>query len=333
MNLNLELSTSPFVRTGKKTPAIMLDVNLSLIPISLASIYFFGISSLLLMLACVSGSAGSEFFINKLTKAGQKSLRDNTAVLTGLLLAFTLPPGFPLWMAFLGGIVSIFLGKWIWGGMGKNLFNPALVGRGFLQAAFPVAITTWEKPLTGFWSIPKSSLAIPLFSPQYDSLSAATPLGAFKFDGQITGISHLFWGNTAGCIGETSGLIIILAGLWLVYRKVFDWRLPLSTILTIAVLSGIFWGLNPEEYPNPLFMLFSGGAAFAIVFMVTDPVSTPITFKGAWIFGIGVGVLIVLIRLFGGLPEGVMYAILLMNAVTPIINNSTQSAPFGGRRK
>jgi electron transport complex protein RnfD len=251
-------------------------------------------------------------------------------LLTGVLLGLILPPGFSLWMAFLGGVAAIGLGKLIWGGLGQNIFNPALVGRAFLQASFPTAITTWNEPSQGVLSIPGSLFATPLMQAQADTVSAATPLGLAKFSNEIASLYSLLMGNIGGSIGETSSLVLILCGLWLAARKVFEWRLPVSTLLSVAVISGVFHLINPAEYPSPLFMLLSGGLLFGAVYMVTDPVSTPLTTKGAWIFGFGVGFLVVLIRLFGGLPEGVMYAILLMNAATPYINHYTQARQFGG---
>jgi electron transport complex protein RnfD len=233
-------------------------------------------------------------------------------------------------MAFLGGVAAIGFGKLIWGGLGQNIFNPALVGRAFLQASFPTAITTWNAPSQGVLNIPESLFAAPLMQAQTDAVSTATPLGLAKFSNEIASLFSLLTGNVGGCIGETSSLVLILCGLWLAFRKVFDWRLPLSTLLAVAIFSGIFHLFNPVEYPSPLFMLLSGGLLFGAVYMVTDPVSTPLTTKGAWIFGFGVGFLVVLIRLFGGLPEGVMYAILLMNAATPYINQYTQARQFGG---
>jgi len=233
-------------------------------------------------------------------------------------------------MAFLGGVAAIGLGKLIWGGLGQNVFNPALVGRAFLQASFPTAITTWNAPAQGLLSVPQSLFAAPLMQAQTDTVSAATPLGLAKFSNEITDLLSLLTGNIGGSIGETSGLVLILCGLWLGVRRVFEWRLPLSTLLSVALFSGVLHLINPTEYPSPLFMVFSGGLLFGAVFMVTDPVTTPVTTKGAWIFGLGVGFLVVLIRIFGGLPEGVMYAILLMNAATPYINHYTQSRQFGG---
>ena len=242
----------------------------------------------------------------------------------------TLPPAFPLWMAFLGGVVAIGLGKLIWGGLGQNLFNPALVGRAFLQAAFPTTITTWSIPNAGFFHIEPSTFAPPLFRASVDVVTTATPLAMSKFDGKVTEMLPLLFGNTAGSLGETAGIVLIVVGLWLAFRRIFDWRLPLSTLLTVAAFGALLWLISPDTIPHPGFMLGSGGLLLGAVFMVTDPVTTPLSPKGAWIFGFGVGLLVVLIRLYGGLPEGVMYAILLMNGCTPLINRWTQPRRFGG---
>lgn len=325
----LILSTAPFDRTSQTTPRIMMEVLLVLTPVVGVAFWFFGVSALLVVAAATIGAVLTErFFTPAPTKLG--SLRDGSAVLTGVLLGLTLPPAIPLWMAFLGGVIGVSLGKLIWGGLGNNLFNPALVGRAFLQAAFPTVITTWTTPVKHWFQVHTTTLAPPMFSVPLDAVTTATPLGLAKFDGQSTELLRLLLGTSAGSLGETSALILILCGLWLAWRRIFDWRLPVATLLAVAIFSGLLYQGDPERFPHPLFMLFSGGLMFVTVFMVTDPVTTPITPKGAWIFGAGVGLLVVLIRVFGGLPEGVMYAVLLMNAATPLINRWTQPRRFGG---
>lgn len=325
---DLVLSTSPYLHTELTTPRIMGEVLLSLIPVLLVACWYFGVGVLLVVASATLGAIGTEWLFTRSQRPSP--LLDNSALLTGVLLGLILPPGFSLWMAFLGGVAAIGFGKLIWGGLGQNIFNPALVGRAFLQASFPTAITTWNEPAQGILSIPGSLFAAPLMQAQTDAVSAATPLGLAKFSNEIADLYSLLTGNVGGSIGETSSLILILCGLWLGFRRVFDWRLPVSTLLSVALISGIFHLISPMEYPSPLFMLLSGGLLFGAVYMVTDPVSTPLTTKGTWVFGFGVGLLVVLIRLFGGLPEGVMYAILLMNAATPYIDHYTQARQFGG---
>lgn len=326
----LQISTSPFVHRGQTTRSVMLEVVGATVPVIAAATYYFGITALLLVVAAVTGAVGTEWLLSE--RKGWATLRDGSGLLTGILLALTLPPAIPLWMATLGGIVAIALGKLMWGGLGKNIFNPALVGRAFLQAAFPITLTTWVAPGRGLLHIDPTTLALPLMKAKVDVISAASPLGLSKFQHKTTDLGLLLSGNTAGSLGETAAIVLIVVGLWLGLRRVFDWRLPISTLLSVSVLSGALHLWKPALYPSPVFMLLSGGLLFGAVFMVTDPVTTPLTPRGAWIFGIGVGILVVLIRLFGGLPEGVMYGILLMNAVSPLIDKKTQPRTFGGKR-
>jgi len=327
--IRLDIASAPFMHRGLSTRRLMYEVLGALVVVVAAAVYFFGLSALLLVFASVLGAVGTEWVLRPRRRAAG-TLGDGSAVLTGVLLALTLPPALPLWMAALGGAVGVALGKMIWGGLGQNLFNPALVGRAFLQAAFPVPLTTWVAPTQGFLSISSSTLAFPGAHAPVDVTTMATPLGLAKFEGSLTALGPLLFGNTAGSLGETAGLVLIACGLYLGVRRVFDWRLVASTLGSVAVASGVMHWIDPQHNPGPLFMIFSGGLLFAVVFMVTDPVTSPITVKGAWIFGAGVGILVVLIRLYGGLPEGVMYAILLMNATTPLINRYTQPRRFGG---
>jgi electron transport complex protein RnfD len=306
----------------------MGEVLLATLPLIVAAAWSFGLAALLVVVATVAGATLTErLFTPASSHFG--SLLDGSGPLTGVLLALTLPPSIPLWMAFLGGAIAIALGKVIWGGLGANLFNPALVGRAFLQAAFPGALTTWQPPGGGFFALPSGTFAAPLMKAT-DVVTTATPLALSKFDNEVTGLGALLLGDRAGCLGETNGLLLLIVGLILALRRAFDWRLPLSTLVAVAALSGVLHLWRPETLPSPGFMLLAGGLLFGAIFMVTDPVTTPITPRGAWIFGLGVGLLVVLIRLFGGLAEGVMYAILLMNAATPLINRWTQPKVFGG---
>lgn len=330
----LLVQTAPFLRQGVTTPRLMGDVHLALIPVVLASVWYFGVSSLLVIVAATLGAIGIEWLWGRPGPDGGSPLRDGSAALTGVILGLTLPPGLPLWMAFLGGAVGIGLGKLVWGGLGQNLFNPALVGRAFLQASFPIAITTWSPP-AGLWSVRPTNFAWPFMQAPAgpDVITTATPLNLMKFAHQATPVADLLRGNIAGSLGETSAIAVILAGLYLTLRRTFDWRIPASVVITVAVFSGILFALAPERYPSPLFMIFSGGLLFGAVFMATDPVTSPLAPRGAWIFGFGIGALVVLIRVWGGLPEGVMYAILLMNAVSPLIERVSQQRAFGHGRK
>lgn len=331
---DLLLQHAPLLKQGMTTPQAMLDVLYTLIPVVLASMWFFGLSAVLVLAATICGAILTEWFFSSADKPGE-TLLDGSCLLTGLLLGLTLPPGLPLWMAFLGGVAAIGLGKVIWGGLGNNLFNPALVGRAFLLATFPTVMTTWT-PLnesSGFFTIQASNLALPFMQGTIDGISSATPLGLMKFEQEVTPLSNLILGNTTGSLGETSGILLILGGIFLWLRRDFDWRIPVSILLSAMVFSGVLSLFDTVRFPDPLFTVFSGGMLLGALYMATDPVTSPITPKGAWIFGLGTGLLIVLIRVFGGLPEGVMYSILLMNAATPLINRFTQPRVFGHEGK
>ncbi len=331
----LLLQSAPFLRRGLTTPRLMLEVAIGLTPVALASIYFFGVSAVLVLVSAMAGAVATEWLLGR-GRPGRISLLDNSAMLTGAILALTLPPAVPMWMAFLGGAISIGLGKAVFGGLGQNLFNPALVGRAFMQAAFPTVMTTWSAPSAGstWWTPRPGNLALPFMHGGVDAVTTATPLGLMKFEKVSTELAPLLFGNTAGSLGETCAVLILVCGIVMALRRLFDWRIPTAILLSVAVLSSIPWLLNRATHPNPLFMLTSGGLLFGAVYMATDPVTSPVTSRGAWLFGAGVGALVVLIRLWGGLPEGVMYAILLMNAASPLLERATQPRAFGhgGRR-
>ena len=232
-------------------------------------------------------------------------------------------------MGFVGGAFGIGLGKLVFGGLGQNVFNPALLGRAFLQAAFPVALTTWPTRDGPWWSLAGDNLAWPLMSPDVvDSMTGATPLGLMKFEQVSTDAGALIMGSTGGSLGETAGIVILACAVYLALRNYLNWRIPASILLTVAALSGIANAVDPA-LPSPVFMLFSGGLILGATYMATDMVTSPITNRGAWVFGFGIGFLVVVIRLWGGLAEGVMYAILLMNALVPFINRATQPKVFG----
>jgi electron transport complex protein RnfD len=303
----------------------MWTVVATLVPIIATSVYFFGPSALLILIAAGLGAVLTERLVGR-----KGSLNDGSAAITGILLGLTLPPGMPLWMAFLGGFFGIAFGKLVFGGLGQNPFNPALLGRAFLQAAFPVAITTW--PTTdGPWSALRGdNFALPLMSPHVvDGTTGATPLGLFKFESTNTGFGDLLFGNTSGSVGETFGLLILLCGVFLAWKNYLNWRIPASIFATVAVFSSVLYMVDSSAYPSPWFMLFSGGLMLGAVYMATDMVTSPTTNLGCWIFGAGIGFLVVVIRIWGGLPEGVMYSILFMNAFVPFINRTTRPRVFG----
>lgn len=317
---DLTLTTSPHSHSGVGTARIMWIVNLSLLPCLASGLYFFGPGVLLPIAGAVAGAAGAEWAIGRLNRR-PSTIRDGSACLTGLLLGLTLPPGFPPLAALLGGVVAIGIGKAVFGGLGNNIFNPALVGRAFLQACFPAMMTDWSKALGAV-----------------DAVSSATPLGWLKFSppevpaAQVTtATGQLFLGNIGGSIGETSALAILVGAAVLLATRVAHWHIMASMLAGGFLFGGLFHLLEIARAPSPLFHLLAGGYLFGAVFMATDYVTSPSTWKGQWIFGLGIALLTILIRLFGGLPEGVMYSILLMNAAVPLINRGTRPRVYGAR--
>ena len=326
--IRLELVASPHLKAPDSTAKIMWTVVATLVPLVLAATWAFGPSALLVIGAASAGAVGAERLWGV-----RGTIGDGSAALTGLLLGLTLPAGVPLWMALLGGAFGVGFGKLLFGGLGQNVFNPALVGRAFLQAAFPTAMTTWPVPGQGWGAWAGDTFAIPLLSGGSDAVTGATPLGLMKFEQVTTPVRDLFMGTTGGSLGETSALLILLGGAYLAYRNYMNWRIPVSILAVVAGLSSAIHAIDPASSPGAPFMLFSGGLMIGAVYMATDMVTSPLTHRGAWIYGAGIGALVVLIRLWGGLPEGVMYAILLMNALVPFIDRATQPRVFGTTRR
>ncbi len=295
------ISSSPHIKSDDDLQKIMWRVNIALIPALAASIYFFGFRALLIVLTGVISACLAEYVCGLVLKKEQ-TLFDGSAVLTGILLSFNLPPSIPLWMVCLGSFVAIGIAKMAFGGLGCNIFNPALVGRAFLLACYPVQMTTWHLPRA------------------FQSVTSATPLAVVKegLTDTLPSCLDMFLGNHGGCIGETSALMLIIGGLYLLYKKVITWHIPVSFIGTVAVLYLLFGG---EQFlrGDMLFGMLTGGVMLGAIYMATDMVTSPITKKGQLIFGCGIGLLTCLIRFKGGYPEGVSYSILIMNSVVPII--------------
>ena len=311
------LESSPHLRSGKSTPRIMYTVVALLMPMCVAGVYFFGMAALIRIVLSTAVALATELVFLKLRKKELSAVWDGSAVITGILLALTLPPTLPLFEVGLGSVVAIAIGKQVFGGLGFNFFNPALVGRAFLQAAFPLEMTTWVKP----------------FFFKLDTITTATPLGGLKFSGDLTPLKKVMLGNIGGCIGETSALLILFTGIILLLLKMADWRIPVSIFSTVIVFSGILYLINPQKYADPLFYLFSGGLMLGAFYMATDMVSSPVTSLGSLIYGVGIGLVVMIIRIFGGLPEGVMFAILFMNAFVPLLNRYTRPRAFGEVRR
>lgn len=316
------LTSSPHQFSSSSTLQIMYAVILTLLPAVIMSVLFFGGYVLLLYLIGVGAAMATEAVFKLVRKQDWRSCLDGSAVITGLLLVMTLPPHISPILVALGSVVGIFVGKMVFGGLGANVFNPALVGRAFLAAAYPVPMTTWTAPHAVFG-----------FLSGADATSGATPLASAKFEHTFESIGRLFFGQTGGSIGETCALFIIIGGLVLIAMRIVRWRTTVSMIATVFLCGGLFWLINPALYPNPVFDLFAGGLMLGAFYMATDMVTTPYTHVGSVIFGVGAGILIVIIRLFGGFPEGVMYSILLMNAITPLLNRSINNRVFGAKPK
>ncbi|NLM70032.1 MAG: RnfABCDGE type electron transport complex subunit D [Firmicutes bacterium] len=293
----LVLSPSPHVRDEDTTQKIMLTVAAALVPVWAAATYFFGFDSIRLVVASALAAMGSEALFLALRRK-PITISDGSALVTGMLLGLSLPPSLPTWMAVFGAFVAIVVGKQVFGGLGYNPFNPALVGRAVLVASFATQMTTWTAPFT-------------------DAVTQATPLVS-----GTAGYSELFFGTVPGSLGETSALAILLGGIILFYRGVLDYRIPVGFIGTVVVFSLLFG-------QDVVYQLLGGSLLFGAVFMATDMVTSPITPVGRWVFGIGCGLILVVIRFWGSLPEGLTYSILLMNALTPLINRWTRPRIYG----
>lgn len=310
----LVVSSSPHIHSGNSIPQAMRDVLIALVPALLLALYFFGLSAAAVVIASVAAALVSEAITQKLMHK-EITIKDGSAAVTGLLLAFCLPPSISPLIAAIGAGVAIVFVKQFFGGLGCNIFNPALIGRAFLMAAWPAAMTTWVSPI--------------------DGVTTATPLGIVKegLEQQLPGLGQLFIGNVGGSLGETSALALLLGGLYLIYRKQVDWRVPASYIGTVFVLTAIIGGLQGKGIVYPFFHILSGGLFLGAFFMATDWVTGPVTKLGRLVFGIGCGCLTVLIRLKGGYPEGVCYSILLMNTLTPLIDRYTRARVYGRVKK
>lgn len=297
-DLKLIVSPSPHIRDTDSTQKIMFTVLIALLPVLVASVYFFRWDAVRLVLLSSAAAIATEAVFQRLRKQ-PSTVGDGSALLTGLFLGLVVPPSLPSWMVILGSAFSIAIGKQVFGGLGQNPFNPALVGRAFLTASFAVAMTSWTTP--------------------FDAISSATPLvqGAAR-----SNLQDLFFGAIPGSLGETSGLAILIGGIYLFYKGVLDHRISLGVLGTVVLVSLI-------TGQDPIFHLLAGSVLFGAIFMATDPVTSPVTPWGRWIFGSGIGLIIMVIRIWGSYPDGVTFAILLMNAATPLLNRWTRPRIYG----
>ena len=318
----LIISPSPHVHSGDTISKNMRGVLIALMPAYLVGLYFFGLGALIVSLTAVVSCVLFEYLIQRFLFKETSTINDGSAALTGLLLAFNLPSNIPVWMVIIGSLVAIGIAKMSFGGLGNNPLNPALVGRVFLLISFPVAMTSWPRPL-------------PLNMNYTDAITAATPLALLK--GQFVEIPKtvdLFLGNMGGSIGEISALALLIGFAFLLIKKIITWHIPISILLTVFIFTGILNFVNPEIYlMTPIFHLLTGGLMLGSIFMATDYATSPMTTRGMLIYGVGIGIITVIIRIFGAYPEGVSFAILIMNGFTPLINNYIKPKRFGEEKK
>ena len=327
----LTVSPSPHIHQEQTISRIMYDVIFAMLPAFAFSVYVFGLGALMVTLIAVLSAVLFEYLITKHLLKREPDILDGSAVVTGMLLAFNVPSNLPWWLIVLGSFVAIGIGKMSFGGLGNNPFNPALVGRVFLLISFPVQMTTWPAPFESRMSIT-------------DVVTGATPLGFIK-DGLKNGESlvdlmqdvprHMDFllGMQPGSMGEISGLLLIFGFLFLVFRKVITWHIPVIVIGTMFVFSGSLWLGNPDRFIDPLFHILTGGALLGAIFMATDYVTSPMTIRGVVIYSIGIGIITILVRVFGAYPEGISFAILIMNAFVPLLNKYFKPSRFGEKVK
>ncbi|MBO5419831.1 MAG: RnfABCDGE type electron transport complex subunit D [Bacteroidales bacterium] len=315
------VSPSPHLHTRTSTKSLMRDVVIALLPAVIVSVLFYGWSELLILGVSVASCVLLEYLITKYMLKKSCTIGDMSAVVTGILLALNLPASTPWWVVFIGAVVAIGVAKMTFGGIGQNIFNPAIAGRVFLLISFPTYMTDWAKP-QGFIG---QSIA--------DAFTGATPLGIAKGAGAeaVAGMdySDMLFCNIGGSAGELSAIALLLGFAYLLARKVIRPYITCSIIATVAVFSGIFWAINPAEYTDPVFNILSGGLLLGAIFMATDYVTSPMSNLGGVIFGVGIGVITMLIRYFGAYPEGVSFAILIMNSVVPLINKWCHTKKYG----
>jgi len=335
---DIRVSPSPHISEHRSTRSVMIDVIIALIPAMAAAGYYFRIYALILISTCVVASVATEW-ICTLIRRKPHTIDDFSAVVTGIILALSLPPKLPVWAAVIGSAFSIAIGKIVFGGLGANIFNPAMVGRTFLTVSFGVIMTTWTVPATLDPDMTNVAQENVLASNTREFRTQATPLawskmaikndlGADIYSEQQ--IKATFTGEIGGCLGETSTIALLIGGLYLLIRRTISFHIPLAVIISAFIFASIAYKMDSYTYVPPWFHLSSGALMFGALFIATDPVTAPLTRRGMWIFGIGIGTITMLIRIAGVYPEGVMFSVLLMNAVTPLIDRLCKRIPAGG---
>ena len=332
---DITVSFAPHISGPFSTRRVMVDVIIGFVPAMIAAGYYFRIHAFILIPTCVISCVVTEWLCNVLGKKDSsfESLGDFSAVVTGIILALSVPPSLPIWAAIIGSAFAIAIGKMVFGGLGANIFNPAMVGRAFLTACFGMLMTSWMVPATIDTTMPK------IAADGVHARTQATPLAwskeAIKSRKGAEVVNEQLWamftGEVGGCLGETSALALLIGGIYLLIRRTINFHIPLAVLVSASVFATIAYLINSDAYISPLCHLCSGGLLIGAFFIATDPVTAPLTTKGMWIFGAGVGALTMLIRVVGEYPEGVMYAVLLMNAVTPLIDRFCKLVPAGGK--
>jgi Na+-translocating ferredoxin:NAD+ oxidoreductase subunit D len=331
MDKLITVSPSPHVYGEDNVKKLMHGVLYALLPALFVSVYFFGIGALMVTLISIGACLGFEYLIQKYMMKATPSISDGSAMITGLLLAFNLPSNLPWWIIIIGALAAIGVGKLSFGGLGNNPFNPALVGRVFLMISFPVQMTSWPEPvITRLHYTDAVTGATPLAIIK-EGLNSGVPMS--QLAEKIPGYADMFMGYLGGSIGEISVLALLAGGIYMLVKKIITWHIPASILLTVIVFTGIMWMMNPYDNADPVFHVLTGGLMLGALFMATDYVTSPMTPKGMWIFGIGIGIITVTIRVFGAYPEGVSFAILIMNAFVPLINKSVKPKRFGEETK
>ena len=330
MNKLLTVSPSPHEYSKESTKKLMYGVVIALAPAMLATIWFFGWAAILVTSVSVISCVIFEYLIQKFILRKEPSISDGSAIVTGLLLAFCLPTNLPIGLVVLGALVAIGVGKMTFGGLGNNPFNPALIGRVFLFLSFPVQMTTWPVPRgfkTSFTDAITGATPLSILNENYDKVPVQNIMTNPEL--AMPDYQQLFWGNTGGSLGEIAAFALLIGLGYMLIRKIITWHIPVSILLTVTVFTGILWFANPESNADPLYHLMTGGLLLGAIFMATDYVTSPMSNKGMIIYGVGIGIITILIRRFGAYPEGVQFAILIMNAFTPLINTYLKPSRFG----
>jgi electron transport complex protein RnfD len=314
------ISSSPHIHSGDTVPKKMVGVLIALIPAFLVALYFFGLGAFMVTLIAVLSCISSEYFIQKYILKKEVTITDGSALLTGVLLAFNLPSNLPVWIIVIGSIFAIGVGKMSFGGLGNNPFNPALVGRVFLMFSFPAPMSSWPRPMA--WN-----------TSYLDAETGATPLAVIKeYFGELSNLTDSIWGNIGGSLGEVSTVALLIGLAFLLIRKIITWHIPVSILASAFICAGLLHWVYPQGCVSPVIHLLTGGIMLGAIFMATDYVTSPVTPSGKLIYGVGIGVLTIVIRVFGVYPEGVSFAILIMNAFTPLINTRVKPKRFGGAK-